>query len=353
MKRAALLLCCLRTVAWAQEASSGFELRATVTEAVNVSPALEAGPRSGARVAGGFRSVLYPTWKLSAHWTVSGALQVYSRPFFMEEFTTQGYGVNADILNAQLNYSRFWKRGSVVVRLGQMPSAFGSFLLRYDDAVNPLIFAPMQYGYYYKAVSTNSLTGAQVDAAIGRLDARAQFANSNPANRRSVFDRDQYPNWAGGAGVTIRQGFRIGASAYRGPYLDRHYAYYFPGEAKPRDLPGSGYGIDVQWGRGPWNVYGELQRFQMDYRAIRTFRQHTGYAEVRRVLHPRWYAAARAGYLRANAFPGTEAYEMVAGYRPNRFQLLKVGYQVQPGRTANTFAVQFVTSFKAISIARD
>ena len=69
---------------------------------------------------------------------------------------------------------------------------------------------------------------------------------------------------------------------------------YFPGEAPPHDLPATAYGLDVQWGHGPWNVYGELSHFQMTYKTIPDFNMHTGYAEARRVLTPRWYAAARA-----------------------------------------------------------
>jgi hypothetical protein len=344
MRRCIYILCCLSRCLWAQEAQSGFELRATVSEAASL---------SAGDLTGGFRSVLYPTWKINEHWAVSGAVQTHSRPYFFEELSSQGYGVKTDILQAHLSYSKYWKNGAVVVRLGQLSSAFGSFLLRYDDAVNPLIDMPLAYGYYYKPVSNYGLAGAQVDITQGKLDMRAQFTNSSPANRRSVFDRDQYGGWAGGAGYTIRQGFRVGASVYRGPYLHRQYTFYFPGEAKPRDLPASGYGIDVQWGSGAWNVSGELQRFQMAYRLIPTFNQHTGYAEARRVLHPRWYAAARASYIRASAFPRYEAYEVVGGYRPNRYQLVKAGYQIQQGKRANTLAIQFVTSFRAISIARD
>ena len=96
----------------------------------------------------------------------------------------------------------------------------------------------------------------------------------------------------------------------------------------------------------------------MDYRAIPTFKQHTGYGEIRRVLNPRWFVAARVGYIRANAFAGRQAYEFAAGFRPNRHQLLKVGYQLQQGpeirgTLANTFSVQMVTSFHPISVARD
>ena len=242
------------------------------------------------------------------------------------------------------------------MRAGQLTSAFGSFLLRYDPAVNPLTGVPPGYGYYGGGVAVEGLAGAQVDSTIGNFDMRAQFTNSSPANPRSIFDRDQYANWAGGAGYTIRQGFRVGVSAYRGPYLDRHYQYYFPGEARPRDLPATAYGLDVQWGRGPWNVYGELQHFQMTYKAIPTYNVHTGYAEVRRVLHPRWYAATRTGYSRPLGYAGSESYEFAAGFRPNTHQILKFGYTLEhvsgaSGTMYGTTMIQFVTSFRAFGFA--
>jgi len=341
--------------ACAQEADSGFELRTTLSAASSYSQELSEAPRDGSQVTGGFRAILYPTWKLNSHWAISGALQVHSRPYFDEEFETQGYGVKGDLLQLNLGYTRFWEHNrSLVVRVGQLSSAFGAFLQRYDSADNPLIGVPAAYGYYYKPVTFVGLVGAQVDATAGKLDARAQFVNSSPANRRSVFDKDQYGNWAGGLGYTIRQGLRVGGSAYYGPYLDRQYPYFFPGEANPRDLPGSAYALDVEWGAGHWNAWGELQHFQMDYRAIPTFTQHMGYVEVRRTLTPRWYGAVRLGYLRANAFPGSQTYEFAAGFRPSPRQLVKFGYTVQqgaayPGALGNTAAIEFVTSFRALS----
>ncbi|MEX2260419.1 MAG: hypothetical protein WD696_00630 [Bryobacteraceae bacterium] len=352
-----VLYCCLPAGVWAQEASSGFELRATVTGAGAYTHRLAEQPRSGTPFTGGLRSLLYPTWKLSRNWSVSGAIQIHSRPFFFEQFSTQGHGVKADLLQAHLSYSRFWKDRSVVVRVGQLSSAFGAFLLRYDDAVNPLIDMPLSYGYYYTSVTSLGLAGAQADVTLGKLDARAQFVNSSPANRRGIFDRDQYGNWSAGLGYSIRQSLRVGVSAYRGPYLHRQYRYYRPGEARPRDLPATAYGVDVQWGRGPWNVYGEWQRFQLIYRATLTLTRRVGYAETRRVLHPRWYVATRLGYLRDN-YNELETYEAAAGFRPNRHQLIKVGYQIQKGpdirgTLGNTFAVQLVSVFRPISIARD
>jgi hypothetical protein len=350
MKCQFLVACVLCSIACAQEAGSGVELSGTVS-------VLAADSRDGSPLTGGFRAVLYPTWKISEHWSVSAAVQVHSRPYFYDEFSTNGDGVKADILHASLNYSRFWKNRSMVVRVGELTSAFGSFLLRYDDAVNPLIDKPMSYGYYYQGVSTLPLTGAEVDVTLGKFDARAQFVNSSPVNPRTVFQSDQYANWAGGVGYTITQGFRVGSSFYRGPYLDSDFPFYFPGEAPPRQLPATAFGIDAQYGRGHWNFYGEWQHFQMDYKAIPTFLQHTGYAEARRILHPRWYVAARAGYLRANAFPGREVYELALGYRPAAFELVKLGYEIQrgpatQGTPGNTLAIQFVTTFGPLSMAR-
>jgi hypothetical protein len=356
MSQKILLLLSLAAAANAQEASSGFDLRATVSEQVDYTHQLSAPPRDGDPLSGGFRAMLYPTWKLSEHWFVSGAVQIHSRPYFSEEYTTQGYGVRADVLQGYLGYSRFWRKGSVTVRAGELSSAFGSFLLRYDDATNALIALPLAYGYYYKPVSDYGLAGAQVDVTLGKLDMRAQFANSSPANRRSIFDDDQYGNWAGGAGWTIRQGLRVGVSGYRGPYLDRDYPFFFPGEANPSQLPATAGGVDVEWASGPWNVYGEWQRFLLTYRAIPNFREDFGYAEVKRVLHPRWYVAARVGYGSSNEIPHTEVYEAVVGYRPARNELIKLGYEVQRGPDIrgslnNVLAVQFVTTLHPISVA--
>ena len=348
------LLCALAAAAMAQEAESGIELRSTVSAQAMYSQNLTENPRSGAPMTGGFQALLYPTWKLDSHWAISGAIEVHSRPYFPEEFTTQGYGVKTNILNANLSYSRFWSKGSLVLRAGQLTSAFGSFLLRYDPSTNPLTEVPPGYGYYTGGVTIGGLAGAQVDATLGPVDIRAQFTNSSPANPRSVFDKDQYANWTGGLGYTIRQGFRVGVSGYRGPYLDRQFPFYFPGEAPPRELPATGYGLDAQWGQGPWNVYGEVAHFQMTYKAIRTYNVQTGYAEVRRVLNPRWYASARAGYSHPLLFSGSESYETAVGFRPAANQLLKVGYTVQPysgAATDHIAMIQFVTSFRAFGFA--
>ena len=333
----------------AQEANSGLDLRATLSGLFAVSNVYEEAPRSGAPVGAGFRSVFYPTWKLSNNWNLTGAWQLYSHPYFFQDFSDSGEGVHGNILQASLNYSRVSEKGFVMIRAGQLSTAFGSFLLRYDDADNALVDLPIQYGYYDSPVSTLSVAGAQVDATRGKWDGRVQFANSSPANPRSLFAHDQYGNWAGGAGYTIRQGFRVGVSGYRGPYLNRGNIYYPLGTASPSSLPAHALGVDANWAHGHWTAMGELQKFVMPLTAAPTVRQLAGYGELKRVLNPRWYVAARIGASSANAYGNVECYEAAAGFRPNRLQLIKIEYELERysvGTVHNedTLAIQFVTT---------
>lgn len=351
MKIAMIFYLCLPFAALAQEANSGFELRSTFTvEAIN-SPQLSSAPRLGGDTTGGFRMMFYPTWKLSRHWTVTGAVQVHSRPFFVEELTTQGYGVRGDVLQGHLDYSRFWGHSSVVFRAGMLSSAFGSFLLRYDDAANPLIDYPLSYGYYYKSVTTNSLAGAQVDITHGPWDARAQLTSSSPYSRLSVFDRGQAANWTAGAGYTIRQGLRVGASAFRGPYT-----YLGSPAVAGYHWMAAGLGADIAWAIGHWNFAGEEQRFQGPFQTIPPYTREAGYAETRRTLSPRWYVAGRAGYQRGNIFVSRNIYEFAVGFRPNASQLVKAGYEIQQGNfikgaSANVLTLQIVTTLRPLTFA--
>ena len=332
----------------AQEADRGIDLRATVSAQPVFSNALTQDPRNGSIASAGFRAVAYPTIKFDNHWTVTAAWEGLTRPYFYESYNDSGYGFKGYLLQGSLNYARVSDKGSVLVRAGQMTSAFGSYLPHYDDVVNPLADMPLQYGYY-GTVSTEGLVAAEIDGTRGRFDGRVQFANSSPANPRSIFAHDQYGNWAGGGGYTIRQGFRIGTSAYRGPYLSRDSTYFFPGEANPTRLPAHGFGVDVEWARGHWNAQGEWQQFVLPYTAIPTYREQAGYGEIKRALGPRWYAAARMGYTNASFGGTSERFETAAGFRPGRNELVKFDYQYDHASSGeypsnHTLAIQFVAT---------
>jgi hypothetical protein len=339
---------CLQ-VGQAQEASSGFDIHGTFTAQAVASSELTEAPRSGSPIIVGSRSVAYPTYKINDNWLVTGAMQLTTRPYYFNELSNAGCGAKGTLLQATLNYAHISPKGSVLVRAGVMPTAFGSFMLHYDDTDSFLVDLPIEYGYYYSPVSIMGVTGAQVDATEGKWDARLQFANSSPANPRSLSAHDQYGNWAGGAGYTIRQGLRLGVSGYRGPYLDRKYQYFFPGEVNPSKLPATAVGVDGNWTRGHTTVQGELQRFTMPYTVIPSFHEIAGYGELKHVLSPRWYVAFRGGYSSSNAAGKTETTEASAGFRPGRLQLIKMEYEARLYGTGdqqvdNRVAIQYVTT---------
>jgi hypothetical protein len=338
----------LAAAAYGQEANSGFDLRMTLSGAADYSTATS--------LAGGYRAVVYPTWKLSENWSITGAYQINSANFFAGAASPTDYKAKGYLLQGSVNYSRVRGNRSLVLRAGELSSVFGSFLLRYDDMQNPLASLPSAYGYYYAAVSTLALAGAQADVTLGKWDARAQFTNSSPSNPRPITARDQYGNLAGGLGYTIRQGFRIGSSAYYGPYLDRHSPFFFPGEAPPARSRARAVGIDAQWARGHWNLQGEWQKFNFPYVAIPEYREQTGYFEAKRVLHPRWYVASRFNVVSASFGGSTDILEAVAGFRATGDSLIKFGYHWEhysQGTVHNTEAVvlQVVANVHPLAVA--
>jgi hypothetical protein len=96
-------------------------------------------------------------------------------------------------------------------------------------------------------------------------------------------------------------------------------------------------GLDAEWERGHWNVQGELQKFVFPYTVIPTLREQAGYAEVKRVLQARWYVAARGGYTRTNVYGNVQCLEAAAGFRPDRFQLIKFDFHVAAASSVFVF----------------
>jgi hypothetical protein len=129
----------------------------------------------------------------------------------------------------------------------------------------------------------------------------------------------------------------------------------FSDQAASRNRPASGVGLDADWAIGHWNMRGEWQRFVMTYRAIPTFRESGAYAEVKRVLNPRWFVATRVGYLHSSVSSGDETFEGAVGFRVNRSQLVKTGYVVsraqRDGTLQKAILVQIVTTVHPLALA--
>ena len=356
----------------AQEAGTGISMPLTITGGAMYTHRADAIDPSTAPMTAAFRAMLYPTFQLGSHWIASASIQVSSSPFFYFQSDETKREVRARLIQGYVGYTISVARGFLTVKSGQMVSAFGSFPLRYDDDVNPLIDVPMTYGSsdYGKPlqypVTLYGQPGVELDLNLHRFDGRVQFVNSSPALTRVLFAGGQNANWATGAGYTIRQGFRVGASYYRGGYLPTGVLLH-PTE-RAGDWPGTGVGVDVQWAAGYWSVNGEWQRFFFPYpHIIADTSMKFGYVEAKRTLHPRLYLAGRIGYNANESFPRPQApvaffrpdrqsYELVGGLRVNRFQLLKIGYEWvhkerSPGTRDNVFGMQFVTSIEPLSRA--
>ena len=391
----------------AQEAGAGFTMPVVVTGGAMQTHRLKTEDADAATVAAGFRATLYPTLNLGPHWFAYSHVQLRAAPFFYYDAYEPERAFKADLIQAAVGYSRAVGKAVVTIKGGRLLSAFGSFPPRYGDETNPLLDQPLSYISDLKLrpdqlpcgvndlldqrdygrnvqfacgggrrdsdgmlpVTLYGLTGIEADLSINRFDARAQLTSSSPANPQSLLSRSQSAQWTAGGGYTFRNGLRVGVSGFRGPYLDRDVQAFLPMGTTLRNYPAAAFGADVQWARGRWSLTGEWQRFRFSYPGFRTppivaF----GYAEVKAILSPRVYLAGRAGYQRHGRVedltersdrgfaPDRQAYEFAIGYRPNRLQLVKVGYEWTRtndvrGMLDNVLDLQLVTTLPTPSRA--
>jgi hypothetical protein len=389
------------------DAEAGLAVPLTLSAGVLHTHRLQGYDRSASVVNGGFRAMAYPSVKLNKHVFGYAAIQVRSTPYFYYDSYSPKNQVKTDLIQAFAGYTGQIGKASIVIKGGKLASAFGSFPLRYDDTENPLLDQPLSYvtqlrlrpdqlpcgvsdllhqaAYYYEVnhycggsgsyghgiepVTLYGLPGVQADVAGGGFDARIQVTNSSPANPHGLRSASQHPQWTAGGGFTFRRQVRIGVSSFRGPYLDRGLRELLPAGKGLRDYPAAAFAIDGQGSKGRWTVLGEWQRFRF---TSPRFVEHpgvsSGYIEVKAIVTPRLYLAGRATYLRhsrisdvagrsaASFAPSLQSHEFAFGYRINRSQLLKTGYQWLKtqglrGAANNVLGIQFVTSIDGISKA--
>lgn len=386
----------------AQEAEVGVAVPVTITAGALETGRAQAGEPTTASFTVGFRALAVPELKLGTHWYIYSAVQVRSTPFFYDDAYDADRRIKADFLQGFVGYSRAWGKTALNLKFGKQPAAFGAFPLRYDDAANALLDQPLPYnylgvqpgqlpcriadfnswpswgffcgnawntGYGIMPVTLYGLPSAEADLSWHRLDARFQLTNSSPANPHGLFQSGQHAQLTAGAGYTIRQGFRIGASAFRGPWLDNAVQRDLPQHTSVADFPMTAVGVDAQWAQGGWSASGEWQRFVFRYPALSVSPASSfGYVELKRIINARWYAAFRGNYEANNHpqdatarsttsfLPNVQEYELAVGFRPNRFQLLKVGYELvsingSPRPKDNVLGLQLVTSINSLSKA--
>jgi hypothetical protein len=405
-----LSLACVATEA--QEADYGVSLPVTLSGGVAYSRGLQSEDAGQSSVTPGFRGVLSPTVRLGPHWFAYSNLEVRSSSYFTYETGSDDQPqVQFHVMQGFAGYATRIGNASLLVKAGQLSSAFGSFPLQYDDAKTAFPDAPPGYvtnlalrpdqlpcgvkdllshkygndvdydcggahsdAYGIFPVTLYGLPSVQAEISLGRADARLQITNSSPANPQGFTSPSQFMQWTSGAGYTVPGGLHIGVSAFRGPYLDRMLGRLLPRGTTVHDFPATGLGIDGQWARGRWSIDGEWQRFQFDLPGfVRSPSEQVAYVQGKAILSPRMFVAARATVLyfgrvrdtcgvSANHFAAPQqAYEFAFGYRPNRHQLIKTGYEwinrnepslnAGSGSRGSVFQVQLLTTLTAFSRA--
>lgn len=389
----------------AQEAVSGIAVPVTLSGGTIYTHRRQAEDPAESPFDGAFHAMFSPSLRLGPHWFVYSTLHLSSNPFFYYDAFEPGHKVEFQMAQAFLGYTRSHNKTTFVIKAGQLASAFGSFPLRYDDADNPLIDQPLPYATYvkvrpdqlpcttadfaggqYEPVSFRcggsdsdsdgltpgalyGLPGVEFDVSSGKFDARFQLTNSSPVNPQGLFSDSQHAQWTAGGGYTVVPGLRVGASVFRGPYLDRAVVPWLPAGQNVRDFPATGAGLEAQWARSRWSANGELQWYRFDYPGFRVSPLAAfGYVEIKTIINPRTYFAVRAAYQRNNRIadsgglssdtfdPNHQSYEFAIGVRPNRWQLIKVSYEwlqtaEVSGTRDNVFGIQLVTSIRSISAA--
>jgi len=404
--RAAFIVLGATGLLCAQEANYGFSIPVTLSGSAMYTHRLQSEDPGASPATAGFRGVLYPTLKLGSHWFGYAAVQLEMAPYFYYDAFESEHEFYSNVLQAFIGYSFQVREATMVVKAGRLSSAFGSFPLRYDDKDNPLLDQPLPYitelpfaanqlpcgvndfgSHYYGGssgyacwyskeiepgltpVTLYGLPGVEADFSGYHFDGRIQITSGSPAYPQPFRRGAQYAQWTAGGGYQIRQGFRVGVSGFRGPYLDPEVVPWLPAGTSVRDFPASGVGADVQWAHGRWSANGEWQRFRFDQPNFTEPPSLTaGYAELKAVLTPRYYLAGRVGWIQSGSirdrsgqsasefFPTMGSYEIGAGCWLNRYQLLKVGYEwleidYQRGTRNNVVGVQLVTSFRPVSWA--
>lgn len=389
----------------AQETSAGISIPVTMSAGAMYTERLQLAHPTATPSTAGLQLMLYPTIQLDSHWFAYAAIDARLAPYLYYDAYNPEHDLYANVIQAYVGYTIRTPKSTLVFKAGQLASAFGAFPLRYDDAQNALLDQPLSYiqtltlrdaqlpcgvkdllAQPYGSVSNfcggaagraRGLTpvtlygvrGVEADFSGHRFDGRLQFTNSSPSHPLSLTDSGQFLQWTAGAGYTIHQGFRVGVSGFRGPYLNAALSSLLPAGTTLRDFPANAFGIDAQWARGRWSLSGEWQRFQYDSPNFRVSPSVISiYGEAKAIITPRLFLAARAGWLQPGRAvdktgastdqfaPSMASYEFAAGSWINRYQLLKGSYEWlnignRPGTRFNVLGVQLVTTFHALDRA--
>ncbi len=241
-----------------------------------------------------------------------------------------------ELEQAYLRYS-FAAPRRLVLQAGKLSLPYGNFARRYFSSDNPLIGNPLSYYLSYPL-------GIQVNGAVARFDYMMAVLDGPLTRQTYLKDPRSSPRPALAAGVTPVTGFRLGAYFTRGAYLSPDArTWLLPGK-NLEDFKEKVVGGDLEYGRGHFELNGELTQTRLEVPAAGIARGRIWYLEPKYTFSPRWYAALRweqgnapdAHWIWGTRWAALKArvhdLETGVGFRINPRFLVKASHRVELGR---------------------
>lgn len=169
----------------AQEADFGLTLPITFSAGGMYSHRWQLATPTAGPLEAGAHAMFYPSLKLGEHWYAYGAIDVNSSPYYGFQANSATNRVKVFITQGFIAYTRSSGNQTFTVQAGQVASAFGAFPLRYKDAQNPLLDAPLSYGSPSYGTFPVTLYGLQAPKWTLRSGAWTRGSSSPTALRRT------------------------------------------------------------------------------------------------------------------------------------------------------------------------
>jgi hypothetical protein len=192
-------------------------------------------------------------------------------------------GVTAELEQAGLRYAR---HRSAVLNLGRMYHPLGAFAPRIFSTRNPLIGIPDGYTPVYP-------WGAMINGERKRVDYRVAAVSRPLTHRDYVPPASDALRPVVGIGVSPWIGFRIGASATSGPYLNRDLSSSQLNGQSWRSYHQRVIAGEAQYGVGHFDLRAEYAHADFDVPRNGRINGQTGYVETRYTVTPQLFLAAR------------------------------------------------------------
>jgi hypothetical protein len=262
--------------------------------------------------------------------------------------------------------TRWSPSDAFTLEAGKMTHVVGTFASRWLSFRNPLVGMPDGYSLVYPF-------GVKLTGSASVFDWRAAVLSKPLTHEDYTVEPSHAPRPAVGVGITPVTGFRLGASATVGPYLNHELAPTLLAGRDWRSYRQRLVAADLQLSRGYFEGFAEVARGSYDVPGTAALSGITWYVETKYTFTPRVYAAAR---VERNDYPYIMPFddttwiadksdftdlEVGAGFRLTASTLLKLSVRADhwvpnpnpfaPQTSGRALAMQLSRTFDVLELA--